>query len=184
VTDQLQADLAAVVRRVQRATVHVHDGRGRGSGVVWADGLVVTNAHVVQADRPFVETATGRVRGRLLARDERRDLAAIGVDLTGLDAEAAPVRASATLRCGELLLAVGNPFGLSGAVASGVLQRADRRFVVADVRLAPGNSGGPLTDATGRVVGINSMVAGRLALAIPSEAVRAFLARGVSRRAA
>jgi len=184
VTDELQADLAAVVRRVRRATVHVHDERGRGSGVVWAGGLVVTNAHVVQAAWPFVETAAGRVRGRLLARDERRDLAAIGVDLTGLDVEAATVRPSATLRCGELVLAVGNPLGLSGAVSSGVLQRADRRFVVADVRLAPGNSGGPLTDATGRVVGVNSMVAGRLALAIPSEAVQAFLAKGLSRRAA
>ena len=125
----LQEALAAVVRGVRRATVHVYDRGGRGAGIVWAEGLVITNAHVVREARPFVETAAGRARGRLLARDEGRDLAVIGVDLTGLATETARARQSATLRCGELVLAVGNPLGLSGAVASGMLQRADRRFV-------------------------------------------------------
>jgi serine protease Do len=139
---------------------------------------VITNAHVVRDLRPLVETAAGYARGRLLARDEGRDLAAIRVDLTGLETQPVQVRETASLRCGELVLAIGNPLGMSGAVASGVLQRAGPRFVVSDVRLAPGNSGGPLADAAGLVVGINSMIAGRLAFAVPSEAVHAFLAEG------
>lgn len=177
-TDRLHSALGAVVRDVRRATVHVHDRHGRGSGVVWADGLVISNAHVVRDARPFVETAAGRARGRLIARDPSRDLAAIHVDLAGLDTKVCALRDLATLRCGELVLAVGNPLGLSGAVASGAFQHAAGRFVVSDVRLAPGNSGGPLTDAAGLVIGVNSMVAGRLAYAVASEAVRAFLADG------
>lgn len=176
-SDALQAGLADVVRRVRRSTVHVFDERGRGSGVVWNDGLVISNAHVVGSMRPLVETGAGRARGRLLALDRDRDLAAIGVDLSRLGTVFATVRASGTLRCGELVLAVGNPLGLDGAVASGLFQGAGRRFVVADVRLAPGNSGGPLTDAAGRVIGLNSMSAGSRALAVPSEAVQAFLNR-------
>jgi serine protease Do len=88
---------------------------------------------------------------------------------------AAPVRDSATLVPGELVVAVGNPLGFVGAVTAGLVQRCNARWVVADVRLAPGNSGGPLADTAGRVVGINSMVASGLALAVPSAAVRAFL---------
>jgi len=174
-TNNLQAAFNEVVHRVRRATVHVYDRRGRGSGVVWADGLIVSNAHVVREPYPTIETAAGTARGRLIARDDRRDLAAIHVDLRGLGVRAADLRDAATLRAGEFVLAVGNPLGLSGAVASGMLRSAGRRFVVSDVRLAPGNSGGPLTDAAGRVVGINSMVHGASAYAVPSEAVRAFL---------
>jgi len=75
----------------------------------------------------------------------------------------------------QLQQAVGNPLGLQGAVTAGLVHRCNRRWVVADVRLAPGNSGGPLADAAGYVVGINSMIARGLALAVPSSAVAAFL---------
>jgi serine protease Do len=180
----LQNALRDVVRRLRAATVHVRDRRGSGSGIVWAEGLVISNAHVVREVRPYVETARGYVRGRLLARDEGTDLAAIAVDLDGLGTERARVRDAATLRCGELVLAVGNPLGLRGAVSGGMLQHADRRFAVSDVRLAPGNSGGPLADATGSVAGVNSMVAGARAFAVSSETVRAFVMEEVARRRA
>jgi serine protease Do len=89
-----------------------------------------------------------------------------------------------SLRAGELLLALGHPLGVQGALALGVLhavardpRSGDVRWVCADVRLAPGNSGGPLADAAGRVVGINSMIAGGLGLAIPTPVVQRFVAR-------
>ncbi|MGP6158709.1 MAG: S1C family serine protease [Vulcanimicrobiaceae bacterium] len=180
---ELERDLETVTAALRAATVRVHDGRrGSGSGVVWsADGVVVTNAHVVRSARATVEFADGRRRGAsLLKRDAARDLAALRIDQTGL--EPAPVRDAATLAPGELVVAVGNPLGLVGALSTGLVQRCNARWVIADVRLAPGNSGGPLADASGRVVGVNSMVAGGLALAVPSNAVLTFLNATPERR--
>ncbi len=99
---------------------------------------------------------------------------------------AAPWRESASLRSGELAVAVGNPLGFVGALTTGVVHGAGpirglgrRPWVHAAIRLAPGNSGGPLADAAGRVIGVNTMVvAGGLALAIPSELVMRFLKHG------
>jgi serine protease Do len=180
---ELAHDLAAVTSALRASTVRVHDGaRGSGSGVVWsAGGIVVTNAHVVRSQRASVEFADGRrAAARLLKRDGPRDLAALRVDEK--DLVPAPVRDAATLAPGELVVAVGNPLGLVGALSTGLVQRCNARWVIADVRLAPGNSGGPLADASGRVVGINSMVAGGLALAVPSNAVQAFLGESRERR--
>jgi serine protease Do len=185
---ELDRDLAALATRLRRSTVHVHDGRGRGSGsgVVWGEGLVVSNAHVVRGKRALLETRGRRVHGEVVARDEQRDLALVRFDVGALEVEPAEVRDPASLRPGELLVAVGNPLGLSGAFATGMLQRRNPRWIVSNVRLAPGNSGGPLADTAGRVVGINAMVAGPASLAIPSDAVDAFLLRlrGASGRAA
>jgi serine protease Do len=75
-------------------------------------------------------------------------------------------------------MAVGNPLGFVGALTTGVVHAITRHWVHADVRLAPGNSGGPLADARGRVIGINTMIAGGLALAVPSNSVTRFLRRG------
>jgi serine protease Do len=98
---------------------------------------------------------------------------------------AASAADSSELRPGELAIAIGNPMGFVGALATGVIHAVGplrglgrQSWVQADVRLAPGNSGGPLANAHGRIVGINTMVAGRLALAIPSNAVRDFLSAG------
>src|SRR6202043_3608360 len=88
---------------------------------------------------------------------------------------------------GELVLAVGNPLGFVGALSTGIIHSAGsvsglgmNAWLQADVQLAPGNSGGPLADAQGRVLGINTMVAGGLALAIPSNDVSRFIANGPS----
>jgi serine protease Do len=146
--------------------------------------VVVTNAHVVRGSRVSVQLWDGReFEAAIHARDPRRDLAHLHIDAVNLPAASAAD--SSELRPGELAIAIGNPLGFVGALATGVIHSVgsvrglgQQEWVQADVRLAPGNSGGPLADAHGRVVGINTMVAGGLALAIPSNAVRDFLSAG------
>lgn len=177
----IDADLEALAERLRASTVTVRVGRaGAGSGVVWsADGAIVTNAHVASRPQAEVMLADGRrFAARLERRDPERDLALLRVDAAGLSPAA--VRDPADLRVGEVLVAVGHPLGVPNALTMGIvhapLGSGRRRFVQADLRLAPGNSGGPLADASGRVVGINSMVvAGGLALAVPSDDVQRFL---------
>ncbi|HET7563899.1 MAG TPA: trypsin-like peptidase domain-containing protein [Gemmatimonadaceae bacterium] len=180
---QVAGELADVAERVRAFTVDVAapGAGGTGSGVIWrADGLIITNAHVARAERMTVTMHDGRAcDAAVVARDDARDLAALTVDAVGL--EPAAVRDARTLRPGELVLAVGSPLGIRGAVAAGIVHAPSargpggRRWVRADLRLAPGNSGGPLTDALGCVVGINSMIVAGLAMAIPSDVVQRFV---------
>ena len=173
-----------IAEQLRRSTVLVSPGgRGNGSGVIWsADGVIVTNAHVVRASQMRIQLWDGReFDAALVSRDTRRDLAELRI--TGANLPAAAAADSSQVRPGELAIAIGNPLGFVGALTTGVVHAVGplRRFgsepwVQADVRLAPGNSGGPLADARGRVIGINTMVAGRLALAVPSNAVTNFLA--------
>ena len=183
-TRNVDIDFAALAERLRASTVRVHDanGRGSGSGVVWRDdGTIVTNAHVVRTKAATVEFEGGRrERAELVRRDDARDLATLRIGGEGNVALAA--REARSLQPGELVVAVGNPLGLVGAMTAGIVQRSNARWVVADVRLAPGNSGGPLADVAGKVVGINSMVVGGLAFAVPSESVMAFLDGRARRR--
>jgi len=175
-----------IAEHLRRPTVLIHSGgRGSGSGVIWSsDGVVVTNAHVVRGSRVNVQLWDGRqFEAAVRSRDPRRDLAQLRIDATNLPA--ADIADSSEARPGELVIAIGNPMGFVGALATGVIHALGplrglgrQTWVQADVRLAPGNSGGPLANAHGRIVGVNTMVAGRLALAIPSNAVRDFLSAG------
>ena len=179
-----------VAEKLRRSTVQVvsesRETRGVGSGVIWAaDGMVITNAHVASGAEARIQLWDGRTfHARVAARDARADLAMLRIQATGMPAVA--WRDSASLRPGELMVAVGNPLGFVGALTTGVVHASGsvrglgrRRWVQAAIRLAPGNSGGPLADAAGRVVGINTMVVqGGLALAIPSDTVADFLKRG------
>lgn len=175
--------LGETADRVRRFTVLVQPGgRGSGSGVLWSsDGLIITNAHVARGPHAQITLWDGReFAAEVAARDARRDLAALRI--VAADLVTAASRDSSEVRAGEIALAVGNPLGFLGALTTGVVHGVgplrglgSRHWVQSDVRLAPGNSGGPLTDVEGRVIGINSMVAGRLALAIPSNEVRRFL---------
>lgn len=175
-----------IAEQLRRSTVLIHaGGRGSGSGIIWSnDGLLVTNAHVVRGSHTIVQLWDGREFEAITqSRDTRRDLAWLRIDATNLPAA---ISADSTqVRPGELAIAVGNPMGFVGALATGVIHGAgpirrlgSQSWIQADVRLAPGNSGGPLADARGRIVGMNTMVAGRLALAIPSNTVSDFLAAG------
>lgn len=177
-----------IAERLRRSTVLVLPGeRGNGSGVIWsADGVIVTNAHVARASQTRVQLWDGReFDAALVSRDTRHDLAELRIKAANLPAAA--VADSSQVRPGELAIAIGNPLGFVGALTTGVVQAVgplvgqlsrfgSQPWVQSDVRLAPGNSGGPLADARGRVIGINTMVAGRLALAVPSNAVSNFLA--------
>lgn len=177
------AGLGEIAERVRRYTVLVQPGgRGSGSGVIWnSDGTIITNAHVARGSRVEVTLWDGReFTAEVSARDSRRDLAALRISAANLSA--APVADSSHVRPGEVAIAVGNPLGFLGAMTMGVVHAVaplramgGRNWVQADVRLAPGNSGGPLADVHGRVIGINTMVAGRVALAIPSNEVLQFL---------
>lgn len=177
------ASFATLAERLCRSTVQVQSRRsGGGSGVIWhPDGLIVTNAHVARGSRATVELSDGRtLEATVAARDLPSDLAALKVKVTHLPAITAGN--ASTLRVGELVLAVGNPHGLAGALTTGIVHTVGSkdtfgspRWVQADVRLAPGNSGGPLADAEGRVIGINSRIVDGLALAIPSNTVARFL---------
>jgi len=183
----LSDELADLADRVRAGVVEVSDGRGTGAGTIWrSDGLIVTNHHVVPGETARVTLVDDRVfDARVIASLPERDLALLKVDAEALPA--LPVGDSASLRPGEIVLAVGHPHGVPGVVTFGVFSRFGpyqgspgkhfREGLLADIELRPGNSGGPLVNARGEVVGINAMVLGPgTALAVPSATVARLLA--------
>ena len=186
----LDAYSAAVVRVAQRvlpsvASLHVRSGRGEGGGsasVLTADGYLLTSAHVVEGatsvtaaftdgtetvadvagSDPLSDLAVLRARGNVPAPVERGD--------------------AATLQVGQLVVALGNPLGLSGSVTAGIVSALGRSLptrrgrvvdevIQTDAALNPGNSGGVLADSHGRMVGVNTAVAGvGVGLAVPVNA--------------
>ncbi len=156
--------------------------RGLGSGfIVSADGLILTNAHVVRdADRVRVKLADRReFDAKVLGSDPATDVAVLKIDASGLP----NVHFGTTdaLRVGDYVLAIGAPFGFEQSATSGIVSAKGRSlpgdayvpFIQTDVAVNPGNSGGPLFDAAGRVVGINAQIYSRtggyegLSFAIP-----------------
>jgi serine protease Do len=175
------------VERLRRSTVEVRIGgnRGGGSGVVWnTAGLVLTNAHVARAAEAEVELWDGRkVAARVASRDARRDLALLRI--SAADLEPASPGDSSAVRPGELVMAIGSPLGFAGALSRGAVHSVGpiegmgpHSWIRAGVRLAPGNSGGPLANARGEVIGINTAIVNGLGVAIPSNAAADFIAHG------
>ena len=173
---------------VKDCVVEVRQGVGAGSGLTWAFDVVVTNAHVARTGKVDVRLPNGQVREAWVRfADRERDIAVLEVPRLGLPAVMR--RDPAELRPGEVLFAIGHPLGVRHAMSSGILHAVGplpdgypvpphlRRlpWVQADLRLAPGNSGGPIADAEGRVVGVSTMIAGGLALAVPITAVEALV---------
>ncbi len=146
--------------------------RGAGSGLIWdSAGHVVTNFHVVEgADRVRVrldsgEAATATVAG--VAPDF--DLAVIRLSETRTGLRPIPIGSSADLKVGQAVFAIGNPFGLSRTLTTGIISALDRRLPTAtrrqipgviqtDAAINPGNSGGPLLDSAGRLIGVNTAI--------------------------
>jgi serine protease Do len=160
--------------------------RGVGSGfIISADGFLLTNHHVVDgADEIYVTMTDKReFRGRLIGSDRRTDVALVKVEATGLPH--LKIGDPARLRVGEWVMAIGSPFGLDNTVTAGIVSAKGRDtgdylpFIQTDVAVNPGNSGGPLLNLAGEVVGINSQIYSRtggfmgISFAIPiDEAMR------------
>jgi serine protease Do len=187
--DTISPMIAELLERARPSVVQVRSGgRGTGTGVIWrSNGAILTNDHVVaHADgRIQVLLAGGRMlEARVGARNADLDLALL--EVAGGDLEAAAVGDSSQLRVGELVFAVGHPWGQPWVVTAGIVSglgavpvrsrhegmgedEHTAQYVRSDVRLAPGNSGGPLLNARGEVIGINAMIfGGDMAVAIPS----------------
>jgi serine protease Do len=199
-SQNLASELNVLAERLQASTVEIGSDRGtHGSGTIWrSDGLIITNAHVIRGWQTAVKLADGRVlKAKVTAQDPQRDLAALRVEAN--DLPAVTVGNANKLRVGELVLAVGNPLGITGALSMGIVHSLDgegiegvdrarqydrkspipnlgsQKWIVADLQLAPGNSGGPLANARGEAIGINTAIAGGLALAIPIQEVERFI---------
>lgn len=183
--DSLSYESAAVLQTVQDSLVVVKGRRhGAGAGIVWqSDGIILSNSHVVNGQDPQVLLPDGnQLTARVIAREAELDLALLAVDSGPLTPARAAIPGS--LKIGMLVFAIGHPWGQRGYVTAGILSsygelqtRNGRNLPVlrTDAALAPGNSGGPLVDASGAVLGINTMiVGGDQGVAIPIEMINSF----------
>nr|WP_247828025.1 trypsin-like peptidase domain-containing protein [Arthrobacter antioxidans] len=206
--DALDAYSAAVVRIAEStlpsvAAVSVRTARGAGAGsasVISTEGHLLTSAHVVAgAQRTEVAFGDGSVLpARVVGRDPLSDLAVLAAE--GSTPPPVPWGDATRLRVGQLVVALGNPLGLAGSVTAGIVSALGRSLptlsgrvvdevIQTDAILNPGNSGGVLADSAGRMVGVNTAVAGiGLGLAVPinpttREIIDALITRGRVRRA-
>ncbi|MBW3657517.1 MAG: trypsin-like peptidase domain-containing protein [Actinobacteria bacterium] len=164
--------VAAIADRVSPAVVRIdvqaQGGRGSGSGVIYSqDGMVITNAHVVQGAGEVAVTLPDGKRhvAEVLGADPRSDIAVLDVDATGLPV---PAFADATPGVGDDAIAIGSPFGLDGSVTAGIVSAVNRTvsspraplvdMIQTDAAINPGNSGGALVNAAGEVIGINTAI--------------------------
>lgn len=199
--ETLADEMAALAASLMHSLVVLHNGRaGIGAGVLWnRDGWVVTNYHVAAAGFRSgrshdlrVELHGGRtLPARLVAHEAEIDLAVVRVEGEASSARGngwkeAKVADPQHLRVGELVMALGHPWGQRGMVTLGLVSgifstrtqgpRGQVEIIRSDARLAPGNSGGPLVNARGEVVGLNTLiVGGDQGMAISSRVIGDFL---------
>ena len=197
--------MSAVIEKVRQSLVQLTNGhQGSGAGTIWhPEGLILTNAHVVSgrraargyaaSDRALqVALWDGRIfPAQLLACDEKLDLAALAIKVTALPT--IELGNSRALKAGSWVVAVGHPWGITGAASAGVvidvgvpleLPRYPGELIQVGLQLRPGHSGGPLVDSDGRLVGINTMIAGpQVGLAIPINVVKQFLKENLGKAA-
>ena len=192
----LTSELQALSDRLRRITVRVAASGTRfdavGAGIIWPSSgrsIVMTNAHVVprrRGDQLVVEDDAGhRADAEVIARDTDIDLALLALgDMPNDWPAPASIGDATELRAGEIVVALGHPFGVGGALSVGIVHAAPKRddgWVRADLRLAPGNSGGPLATLDGAIVGINCMIARGFGIAVPAHVADRF-AREVAAR--
>ncbi len=189
--DTFSSGLAEMIEQAQASVVQVRRGdRGAGTGVIWqAKGGIITNHHVIAhaGSKILVELRDGRtLEAQIVDSDPTLDVALLNVPAD--DLTAVPFADSSKLRVGELVFAIGNPWGQRGVVTAGIVSALSKvkmrnsnrqlEYIKSDVRLAPGNSGGPLLNAQGHVIGINAMImGGDLSVAIPSNVVSNWVAQ-------
>lgn len=173
--DAFSQVVVRVADALRPAVVNLRSGRGRrgegsGSGILFTpDGFLLTNHHVVRGSAQVrVRLTDGReVAGRVVGTDPWTDLAVVQADAAGLPF--ASFGDSARLRVGKLVVAIGSPFGFDSTVTAGVISALGRTLrsitghlvddvIQTDAALNPGNSGGPLVDSRGQVIGINTAI--------------------------
>jgi S1-C subfamily serine protease len=190
VFEQLNKRLSDLAAEARRSLVRITSGRGwqqgSGSGTIWhSDGLIVTNAHVIQRGALRVALYDGReLTGKLIAADERLDLAAISIEASNLPTVA--LGDSRRLKAGASVCAMGFPYGVESGLTFGVvigsganlpeLPANGREWLALSLHLRPGHSGGMLLDASGKLVGVNTMITSLdVGFAIPTHVVKRFL---------
>jgi serine protease Do len=181
--DELQAAVTSAAERVGPSVIGLGRGWGRGSGVVIADGQVLTNAHILRGDEVAVRHPDGEVAlGRVAGLDADLDVAVLGVDTGGAPAVAWDPAVVEELRPGQPVFALADPGGRGLRTTFGLVTATGRSFrgprgrriggsIEHSAPLPRGSSGGPLVDAQGRLLGINSVrMEGGLLLALPADA--------------
>jgi putative serine protease PepD len=187
------------------AYITAQNGQGTATGsgfVVSSDGKIVTNEHVVDgATQVTVKLGlNGKAQtAQVIGADASKDLALLKIDTGGAKLHALPLASSSSVRVGDAVYAIGNPYGLDDTLTSGIVSARNRDIqapdgstisgvIQTDAALNPGNSGGPLLDAAGQVIGVNSQIASSgssaggqsgnvgIGFAIPSSTVQAFVA--------
>jgi len=181
-----------VEESVVSISVSIPGGRSQGSGFVFDEqGHIVTNNHVVDGATSITVTFLDgvSVEAKLVGSDVYSDLAVVKVDLNSRVLKPIPLGSSSELEVGEQVVAIGNPFGLSGSMTMGIVSQLGREsrtvggyliidLIQIDAPINPGNSGGPLLNMKGEVVGVNTLIYSRsgafegVGLAIPSDTVK------------
>lgn len=186
---QLNDALANRIDHVHESLVQISNGQGAGAGTIWhSDGLIITNAHVIRGHNNLnVTLSDGRTfPASIIAADDRLDLAALSINATNLPT--IQTGDSHKLKAGQWVMAIGHPWGVQGAVTSGVIIgvgdqlpemgqiQPGREWIALSLHMRPGHSGGPVVDSDGRLIGINTMITGPdVGIAIPAHIVKAFL---------
>jgi len=195
VAKKLQPSIVNIkIRQSVRGSFHPEVVSGVGSGVIYrSDGYILTNNHVISGAKDiFVTVGTEEIKGELVAADQETDLAVIKINRSGLPA--AEFGSTNKLQVGELAVAIGSPFGFEHTVTSGIVSALNRtvsvpdssgdatttytNLIQTDAPINPGNSGGALSDAKGRVIGINTLIISTsgvtegVGFAIPAETVK------------
>lgn len=183
-SDRFAPALDELVDTIRQFMVVIYSGRhGAGAGILADGGLVLTNAHVVRHNRKLrvVLDDDREYEGQLIAQNPEIDLALLRIPKNGYQTA---VFSSNLPRPGEIVFAYGHPWGMRNILTAGVLSsitsaKTPKRQVTllrSDLQLAPGNSGGPLLNAAGEVVGLNAMIfGGDQSLAIAVTEIRAFM---------
>ena len=182
---QLNGEISEVLEIARKSLVRVgqpHNGTGAGI-IIHADGLIVTNAHVIRQELPEITLPDNRkLPAKILAHEPELDLAALSIDAKNLPT--VELGDSRTLQPGALVFSLGHPWGVPGAASAGSViavgpppeLATSKEFIQSDLQLRPGHSGGPMVDVLGKVVGINTLITGpEVGLAIPVHVVKDFL---------
>jgi 2-alkenal reductase len=173
-----QGQFTAIYTQINPGVVSIRTTNDQGSGWVYSgDGYIVTNDHVVNGETTVeVDFASGmKTSGKVIGTDAYSDLAVIQVDVAAAELHPLPMGDSSTVQVGQTVIAIGNPFGLNGTMTTGIISALGRSLpstqqvpsggyfstadiIQTDAALNPGNSGGPLLDLNGQVIGINSEI--------------------------